>query len=800
MSNSLTRSALPGFALLFLIGLPASSAAPPTTHAFSIIDGGGGRVFFLERERRIPVQVRNDGFVTWDAAAGFNLSYQWLSPSGELLAEGFRTRLVVDVPPGESFALSARVKDLPGPGIYRFRWDMVHEGVTWFSERDRSPEPARWVVVLPTLGFFFVLVLPSLAAIGGLLLWHFGQRGRWPLVVGAAAAADLLWAAVSLVGKPFLLYADLPRRFIPAIEWSTLSAVALPLLLLALFPRRLRAWAAWVTVTCAALLVWGQTLYLRFFGDVATSAAVLASRQTGEIRESISFLAGPSDWWLLVDLLLALPLVVTLGRENHGRPRRLLATVLLASLMLPLIGGLRDLSDYTTGRNLRTLRDVRDFGLYGYQFLDTATLVADELSTRAPDDAEIEAIVNLFRKSADTRAAVGPAAGIAAGRNLIGIQVESMQQFVLEFEVDGRPVTPNLLRLAESGLMFTAVEDQTSRGRSSAGDYVVNTSVLPVAESVAYQYSGNAHRGYAHVLREHGYTTVSAIPYRRHFWNRYRTHPAYGFDTNLFVEDFAPGVEVGWGLNDIDFLEQMVPRLEALPEPFAAWLTTLSVHHPYRSFPEELRSLDLGELEGTALGNYLHGMNLLDRAIGRFFRRLESNGLLDRTVVALWGDHSSGLLREDRWVEYFGLEESGAERFQFRRVPFLLWVPGAPELRGRIDDPAGQIDIAPTLLAIHGANPAREPFLGRNLLGRPGRGPVVHPQGSWISTDLLYLNPREDDSGAIRCWNPRTARREPAQACRELNSVALRQIDASTRILRFDLQMAIGERLGRDLN
>ena len=71
--------------------------------------------------------------------------------------------------------------------------------------------------------------------------------------------------------------------------------------------------------------------------------------------------------------------------------------------------------------------------------------------------------------------------------------------------------------------------------------------------------------------------------------------------------------QIGWGLNDHDFLQQMVPRLEQLPRPFAAWLITLSLHHPFESFPDAHKVLKLGALEGTSFGNYLHTMRFFDR-------------------------------------------------------------------------------------------------------------------------------------------------------------------------------------------
>ena len=58
---------------------------------------------------------------------------------------------------------------------------------------------------------------------------------------------------------------------------------------------------------------------------------------------------------------------------------------------------------------------------------------------------------------------------------------------------------------------------------------------------------------------------------------------------SLFETDFMLTDQIGWGLNDRDFLQQMVPRLEDLPRPFGAWLITLSLHHPFDDFPAATR-------------------------------------------------------------------------------------------------------------------------------------------------------------------------------------------------------------------
>jgi phosphoglycerol transferase MdoB-like AlkP superfamily enzyme len=322
---------------------------------------------------------------------------------------------------------------------------------------------------------------------------------------------------------------------------------------------------------------------------------------------------------------------------------------------------------------------------------------------------------------------------------------------------------------------------------------VALTSIIPVAESVAYQFPSNEYVTPATVLRQKGYSTLASIPYRQSFWNRHLTHPAYGFADGLYVEDFERGSRVGWGLNDREFFRQIVPPLEAMPRPFVVWLTTLSLHYPYSKYPEALKSLSLGSLEGTALGNYLHGMHLFDQAFGELIESLRTGGLLDETVIALWGDHDSRLVTRKQSIPGIELAESWPEWYLQDRVPFMVWVPGEGGPRGARGLAAGQTDFAPTLLALMGFDPSVFAFLGRDLLSDPQPRPIVHPDGDWTDGRYLWINRREWPKES--CWSLEKKRRVSRELCEPGIREALEQLEISDRLLLYDLQRRVSSRL-----
>jgi len=289
------------------------------------------------------------------------------------------------------------------------------------------------------------------------------------------------------------------------------------------------------------------------------------------------------------------------------------------------------------------------------------------------------------------------------------------------------------------------------------------------------------------VLVERGYHTLSAVPFEPGFWNRQVMHPAYGFQRSLFEPDFQLTEQIGWGLNDRDFLQQMVPRIEQLQPPFAAWLITLSLHHPFAEFPEQHKELKLGALEGTSFGNYLHTMRFFDNALEAFKVTLAGKGLLDTSVIVVFGDHDAGFVRDAALARTIGITADEAAWTLNDRIPLFVRVPiGSGEtLRGERATPAGQTDVAPTLLALLGIDPVGLPYLGRNLLGSP-TGPVPRPYGEWIDERHVFVT--QTPASACRDRSGQVVSRA---ACADADRDVRRAREMSRLVVTADLQQKL---------
>src|SRR5262249_40341774 len=265
-------------------------------------------------------------------------------------------------------------------------------------------------------------------------------------------------------------------------------------------------------------------------------------------------------------------------------------------------------------------------------------------------------------------------------------------------------------------------------------------------------------------------------------------HPSYGFQPTLFESDFQMTEQIGWGLNDRDFLQQMVPRLAALPRPFLAWLITLSLHYPYADFPAAHKVLRLGPIEGTSFGNYLHTMRFLDQALEDFKIALAAKGLLDDSVIVVFGDHDAGFARDESLAATIGVRADDVGWTLNDRVPLFIRAPG---LHGECATPAGQTDLAPTLLGLVGVDASRLPYVGPGLFETAASRPLPRPYGDWIDARHLSLT-----RGADRvCMDLARRLAADGDACAASDEAARRERDVSRLVVTDDLQRRIWERL-----
>jgi len=340
--------------------------------------------------------------------------------------------------------------------------------------------------------------------------------------------------------------------------------------------------------------------------------------------------------------------------------------------------------------------------------------------------------------------------GIAEGRNLIVIQVEALQNFVVGQSYHDQELTPVLNSLiGEDTFYFDNYYYQIGGGNTADAEFHVNNSLFAPESAAGYvKYTNNVYHGLPYLLKDNGYGSAHAFHnYIAEFWNRETAYPAQGFDSYTSLEDFEQTDMFPMGLSDREMFRQSMDLLLECEEPFYAFYVTVSSHHPY-VIPEEYREITLtAEDEGTMFGSYLQAVNYADRAIGDFIAMLDEAGLYENSVIVIYGDHYA-LTNTDHAISSRVLDLTGESYtiYDVFNVPMLIHIPEM-ERTETVSIAGGHMDVMPTLLPLLGIRNDRTVMFGQNLL-EADSGFVCQQThvsvGSFISDEVFFSRPHNN--------------------------------------------------------
>jgi phosphoglycerol transferase MdoB-like AlkP superfamily enzyme len=563
---------------------------------------------------------------------------------------------------------------------------------------------------------------------------------------------------------------------------------------LRLWPRLLVLLAVDLLVTVALV---ADAMFFRYYGRVMPLPVLAQSGQVAGVGDSVQALVSARDAWYLADLLVLAALIVVVRRlrsppERSTRRAWTGSLAVTATCVAALVVGAQivRVETRTPGAvaNLYANKAlVRAVGPLAYHAVDA---VQSQFGAGDSDVSARQVALEAHLREHNTGHEL---AAVAGGRNVIVVQMEAMQGFVVGRKVGGQEVTPTLNRLSRGEAMyFDDYFSQIAQGNTSDAEMLTLNSLYPLEASSAFLTgAGATQTSLPEALRAHGYRSLEAFhAYKPEFWNRARMYPAQGFGRFTSEGDYQLDETMGLGLSDRSFYQQTLPRLQRLPQPFMAHLVTLSGHHPYE-IPQADRPLDLraGGF-GTVFGNYLQSQAYADRELGVFLDNLRRTGLLDNSVVVIYGDHWGTGWDEVDLNTFTGVTGSAdrLRQLELRRVPLLIRLPGGQH-GGVRHGAAGMIDAYPTLLNLLGIPRDSVLTLGRDLLNTDGRHVAFRyyePQGTFVTDDLAFLASPDGRYEAGECVDRTTRHRVNVERCRAGYDEVLRQLDLSDRLMTGD--------------
>jgi len=585
----------------------------------------------------------------------------------------------------------------------------------------------------------------------------------------------IVFVAVFVKFIVFYNLVNVTSNIIPVIAISCL----LTWLLLGSFKNR------WIAVTIyfiISFIMFCDVTYFSFFNRYLSLSMLGAAEVLGDIGESIKQVLRPVNFVMFMDaailyLMLFYNRFVLKEKIVQIRTRKDYIKPLTALMIIALLVTNFPQNDFLTS--------VSNQEIYSFRVKDT---LANTIGFGSDDNV---IVANGYAQQKN-----GPIFGAGAGKNLIVIQLESFQNFVVGLEYNGQEVTPNLNKLiSENSIYFNQYYQQTGSGNTSDAEFATNNSMLGVLKSYTYKiYQDNYFRGLPVLLKEKGYqTAVFHAHESRGFWNREEAYPKMGFDhfyggisndtQNRPNGSYEMTEWMGWGLTDTEFYKQTIPLMETLQEPFYSFVISLSNHHPYKMLEKYDFIELLPEDQDTLAGNYLNSAAYTDYALGQFIEELKENGIYENSIIAIYGDHS-GLVNNEETDQVMGRILGKKYDFdEVMHIPLIINMPeGAVDIRQTVDTAGGQLDFLPTIAYLMGFEKLDTIYQGQNLLTADSGFVAEHTfmvKGSFFSDDIAFEMSRDGIFENGRAWNTKTGEQVSLNGLREKYLKSLEISDAS---------------------
>ena len=535
-----------------------------------------------------------------------------------------------------------------------------------------------------------------------------------------------------------------------------------------------------LSIVFVAICVINSMYYTNYlsFGSFSLLATSLQIVDVGDaVVENIMELKDFSYIWQLFALIfIYVTTDLKKASSSKGKSNKKLFKNTLISGISFLVIFLFTLTPTDIGRFLKQWNReyiVMRYGIYTYQINDLVTSLSPKIHSMFGYDSNAKVFREYYEENKEEKK-TNQYTDIFKGKNVIVIHAESFQQFTMNLSFNNKELTPNMNKLASEGIYFSNFYAQESVGTSSDSEFTFNTSLTPASSgTVAINYYDREYVTIPKLLKTQGYYTFSMHGNNGTFWNRNLLHESFGYDYFYnYTKDYNIDETIGLGLSDKSFFKQSVAKIKDISKEhnnFYGTLIMLTNHTPFSYIgPFSDYSVDILEettdsktnevitntthyLEGTTMGNYLKSVHYADEAIGQFIEQLDEEGLLDNTVIVIYGDHDAKLkTSEYEYLYNFDPETQTmldvndpdyhkVDAYEYelnRKVPFIIWTKDK-KFNVEVKEVMGMYDVLPTLGNMLGFE--SEYALGHDMFS-VDENIVVFPDGNWLTNKMYYNN------------------------------------------------------------
>lgn len=569
---------------------------------------------------------------------------------------------------------------------------------------------------------------------------------------------------------------------------------SLILLGIALYFRGKKAyWIMMIIDFLQSTWIFANILYYHEFSDFLSLGIIKSSGSvSNNLSLSISQILEPTDLLVYLDVIVLILLLAFKVIKVDYRKVKYSVAFGVTALGCVLFGVNLSLADKNRPQLLTRTFDnnyiVKYLGLNfyaGYNAYQNHKQTASRAKASSSDMTQVLKFINKNQTEPNLEYF-----GKAKGKNVFIFHLESFQQFLIDYKVDGKEVTPNLNKFYrnQNTLAFDNFFHEVGQGKTSDAETMLENSLfgLPSGSVMTSYGTSNTFQSLPAILDQKGYTTASFHGDVGSFWNRDNAYKSWGYQ-NFFSLDYfknKTNYSIGYGLKDKIFLDQSIKYIERLPQPFYAKIITVTNHYPYE-LDKDNQTFPKTKTGDPTVDGYVQTAHYLDQAFGEFISYLKKSGLYNNSMIVVYGDHYGISDNHKKAIAQLLHKKSVTpyDLAMFQRVPFMIHLPG---LKGGIDPVyGGEIDVMPTLMDLLGIKDQHYIMFGTDLLSKQHNQTVAFRNGDFVSPTYSKIGANVYNNKGENVTNKLTPK-EKAEVAAQTNYVDTK-LSLSDKVITGDL-------------
>ena len=496
-----------------------------------------------------------------------------------------------------------------------------------------------------------------------------------------------------------------------------------------MLPNRTRSVTTIVIDIIISIILFADNIYHTYSSSVLSVAQILNLQYGEEIMDTLPMLLQLKQVLYFVDIIAIIILLSTkiLKLEKKEKMTLKRRMIKLGICIIAIIGLIRvDMNFIQKTKEDPFNKDmqVKKGTIYGYHIADIGNTINIKKQAKYAEKENMLEEYQTLKTEYETKYGESnyDLQNAINGKNVIILQLESIQEFVINKEINGKEITPNLNQFINQNIEFSNMFMQ-SYSSTADSEFSTVTSLYPMENGMSYsRYYTNRYDDIFTMFKNKGYTTSYMHGNYGFFWNRDNVYKQFGVDHIELKDQFQDTSENIMGyLSDELLYRQAVEKLKQYDMPFISYIVSASSHTSFSMEGLQDRNkinIDVGKYKNTFFGNYLEAVNYADYAFGIFIEELKKADLYEDTTILLFGDHNGMDMYNEEMLDFLSATDSEVTdtdiKLNYIRVACGMKIPGIEHIT--IEKPVTKLDIKPTFAYL--INGEEGISLGTNMFAR----------------------------------------------------------------------------------